>query len=221
MKKLLYVSVNSKPEQLSASKTVARAFINKYLEKNKNYQLEELDLYTSHIPRLKYQYFDGRNAMIKKDAIANLSPKQQEEAHKIGELTDQFVAADMIVFAAPMWSLSFPAPLKEYLDCIVMDGKTISLSKNKVDGLLDDKPRKVVYVQSSGAELNPLTKMILNRGVNYVKDLMHLMGIKKFDDILVDGTGYTELEKNIAVEKAISKIDMKIEFMEKLEKIGV
>ena len=159
--------------------------------------------------------------MIKKDAIANLSPKQQEEAHKIGELTDQFVAADMIVFAAPMWSLSFPAPLKEYLDCIVMDGKTISLSKNKVDGLLADKPRKVVYVQSSGAELNPLTKMILNRGVNYVKDLMHLMGIKKFDDILVDGTGYTELEKNIAVEKAISKIDMKIEFMEKLEKIGV
>ena len=29
MKKLLYISVNSKPEDLSASKTVARKFINK------------------------------------------------------------------------------------------------------------------------------------------------------------------------------------------------
>ena len=32
MKKLLYISVNSKPEELSASKTVARKFINKFLD---------------------------------------------------------------------------------------------------------------------------------------------------------------------------------------------
>ena len=32
MKKLLYISVNSKPEELSASKTVARKFINKFLQ---------------------------------------------------------------------------------------------------------------------------------------------------------------------------------------------
>ena len=37
MKKLLYISVNSKPEDMSACKTVARAFINKFLEKNNIY----------------------------------------------------------------------------------------------------------------------------------------------------------------------------------------
>ena len=45
MKKLLYISVNSKPEDLSASKTVARKFINKFLQKNKDFQVEEIDLY--------------------------------------------------------------------------------------------------------------------------------------------------------------------------------
>ena len=42
MKKLLYISVNSKPEELSASKTVARKFINKveYLEIMKQYLKE-------------------------------------------------------------------------------------------------------------------------------------------------------------------------------------
>ena len=44
MKKLLYISVNSKPEDLSASKTVARKFINRFLEKNKDFQVEEIDL---------------------------------------------------------------------------------------------------------------------------------------------------------------------------------
>ena len=32
MKKLLYITVNSKPEEISASKTVGRAFVNRFIE---------------------------------------------------------------------------------------------------------------------------------------------------------------------------------------------
>lgn len=207
MKKLLYITVNSKPEELSASKTVGRAFVNSFLEKHEDFELEELDLYESHIPRLEYQYFEKRNAMIKKEDIDKLSEKEQEEAHKIVELTEQFIQADMYVIAAPMWSLSFPAPLKEYIDCIVMDGKTIDLSDDKLEGLLNDKPRAMVYIQSSGAKINWMMKMVLNKGLNYVEDIMKAMGIERFEELLVDGTGYTKEEKDQAVEKALDKID--------------
>lgn len=211
MRKLLYITVNSKPEELSASKTVGRAFVNKFLEKHQDFELEELDLYNCHIPRLEYQYFEKRNAMIKKEAIDQLTEKEQQEAHKIVELTDQFKNADMYVIAAPMWSLSFPAPLKEYIDCIVMDGKTIDLSEDKLEGLLDDKPRGMVYVQSSGANINWMLKMVMNKGLSYVESIMKAMGIKRFEELLVDGTGYTEEEKNTAIEKALKKIDFIIE----------
>ena len=207
MKKLLYITVNSKPEDLSASKTVGRKFVNKFLEKHEDFQLEELDLYKSHIPRLEYQYFEKRNAMIKKDDINKLSEKDKNEVHKIVELTEQFMAADMYVIAAPMWSLSFPAPLKEYIDCIIMDGKTIDLSDDKLDGLLDNKPRGMVYIQSSGANINWMSKKFLNRGLNYVEDMMKAIGIKRFEELLVDGTGYTDEEKELAIEKALDKID--------------
>lgn len=207
MKKLLYITVNSKPEKLSASKTVGRAFVNSFLEKHEDFELEELDLYESHIPRLEYQYFEKRNAMIKKEDIDKLSQEEQEEAHKIVELTEQFIQADMYVIAAPMWSLSFPAPLKEYIDCIVMDGKTIDLSDDKLEGLLNDKPRGMVYVQSSGAKINWMMKMVLNKGLNYVEDIMKAIGIERFEELLVDGTGYTKEEKDQAVEKALDKID--------------
>lgn len=63
-KKLLYINVNSKPEDLSSSKTVARKFINKFMEKNKNFEVEEIDLYKEHIPRLEYQYFEKRNSIV-------------------------------------------------------------------------------------------------------------------------------------------------------------
>ncbi len=39
-KKLLYINVNSKPEDLSSSKTVARKFINKFIEKTKILRLK-------------------------------------------------------------------------------------------------------------------------------------------------------------------------------------
>ena len=207
MKKLLYITVNSKPEEMSASKKVVRAFVNRFLELHDDFKLEELDLYNCHIPRLEYQYFEKRNAMINEGDFNKLDKKQQEEVHKIVKLTDQFKEADMYVIAAPMWSLSFPAPLKEYIDCIVMDGKTISIKENKIEGLLNDKKRGMVYIQSSGANIPWLLRMVLNKGLNYVQDIMGSLGIKRFEELLVDGTGFTEEEKNEAIEKAIAKID--------------
>ena len=50
MKKLLYITVNSKPEKLSASKP-SKSLINKFFEKYPNF-IEEVDLYKEHIPRL-------------------------------------------------------------------------------------------------------------------------------------------------------------------------
>ncbi len=213
MKKLLYISVNSKPEELSASKTVARNFINKFLEKNTDFQVEEIDLYKEHIPRLEYQYFEHRNCVIDENDANKLDSKDQKEIQRIRELCDQFISANVYVIAAPMWSLSFPAPLKEYIDCIMQNEKTIKFEGKKIEPLLNDKPRTMVYIQSSGANIPWVLRPIMNKGLNYVEDVIKFMGIKKFDELLVDGTGYTEEEKQEAINKACEKIDDIIDSM--------
>lgn len=207
MKKLLYISVNSKPENLSASKTVARKFINKFLEKNKDFIVEEVDLYKEHIPRLEYQYFEKRNALIKEEDAKKLDDKERKEIEKIRKLCDQFVNANVYVIASPMWSLSFPSPLKEYIDCIVQDGKTIKFVENKPQGTLNDIDRSMVYIQSSGGHIPWMLKPIMNKGLNYIESIMKFIGIKKFDELLVDGTGITEEEKQSAIETAEREIE--------------
>ena len=195
MKKLLYITVNSKPETLSASRTVGRALVNEITSTYPEFEVEELDLYKVHIPRLEYQYFASRNCMVEKEALEKLPPKEQEEVHKIVKLCDQFKEADVVVIATPMWSLSFPAPLKEYMDCIIQVGKTISFEGMMPKGLLDDKPRTVVYVQSSGANIMWMMNPLFNKGLHYIEDMMKFMGIKKFEELLVDGTGETPEEE--------------------------
>ncbi len=211
--RLLYITVNSKPENLSASKTVGRAFVNRFIENYPDFKIEELDLYNEHIPRLEYEYFESRNCIVNEEATSKLPEKEQKEVKRIVELCNQFKEADVYVIAAPMWSLSFPAPLKEYIDCIVQVHRTITFPEKgeKPEGLLNDKSRAVVYIQSSGGNIPWMMRPILDKGLNYIEDIMKFIGINKFERLLVDGTGTTEVDKNTAIEKAKEKIDGIIE----------
>ncbi|MBM6860398.1 NAD(P)H-dependent oxidoreductase [Clostridium saudiense] len=207
-KKLLYISVNSKPEELSSCKTVAREFINRFLDKYPNFEVEEVDLYKDHIPRLEYQYFESRNCIINEQAAKKLPEKEQKEVRRIRELCDQFISADMYVIAAPMWSISFPAPLKEYIDCIVQVNKTVLIEKGKKPkGLLDDKNRAAVYIESSGGNIPWILDAVMDKGENYIASILKIMGIKNVQQLKVDGTGTTEEERMNAINKAKEKID--------------
>ena len=207
MKKLLYIVANSKPEEISSSKTVGRALVNSIMEKYKDFSLEELDLYKEYIPRPKFSYFSSRSTLVNTDALLKLTVQEQNDVQQMSKLCDQFVTASVYVVASPMWSLSFPAVLKDYIDCIIQAEKTITFNNNKPKGLLNDRPRTFIFVQSSGADIPWLMKPILDKGLNYVEDIVKFIGISKFDELLVDGTGTTETEKFEAIEKAKSKID--------------
>ncbi|NLG89264.1 MAG: FMN-dependent NADH-azoreductase [Clostridiaceae bacterium] len=211
MKKLLYIIANSKPEEQSSSRTVSRRLVNAILEKVPDAELDEVNLYEDHIPQLKGCYFEGRSSIVSQEARSKLTPEEQKEIAKIESLCDQFKAADIYVLVAPMWSLSFPAPVKEYLDCVIQAGKTISFKNNKPYGLLDDKERVFIYVQSSGASIPWILKPALSKGLNYVHDIMKFLGIGIFEELLVDGTGTTEEERQNAIKTAVEKIPQLIE----------
>ncbi len=206
-KKLLYINCNSKPEKLSSSKTVARIFIQKFIEKNPDFEVEEVDLYNDHIPRLEYEYFAGRSALVEKEALKQLDDHAQKEIKRINELCQQFIDCRVYVIAAPMWNLSFPPQLKEYFDCVIQDKKTIKFENKKPKGILNDFDRSLVYIQSSGAKVPFYLRPILNKGLNYIKYITKYLGIKKTKEILVDNTGTTEEERKAAVEKAAGQID--------------
>ena len=207
MKKVLYITANSKPEEMSSSKTVGRRLVNTILEKVSGAKLSELDLYKDHIPQLRYEYFEGRNAIINTDARKKLPRKEQKEVKQIISLCDQFVDTDIYVLAAPMWSMSFPSPVKEYFDCVIQGDKTVTFEGKKPHGLLNNKDRIFIYVQASGANIPWLIRPALNKGLNYIHDIVKFMGVNRFEELLVDGTGTTEEERQAAIEKATEKIE--------------
>jgi FMN-dependent NADH-azoreductase len=214
MGKLLYIIANSKPEEISSSRIVSRELVNRILEKHQDLVLEELDLYQEYIPRPKYKYFSSRSTLATGEELLEMTPQEQKDIQEMIMLCKQFVDASVYVVASPMWSLSFPAVLKDYIDCVMQADRTITFQNNKPEGLLNDRPRTFIYVQSSGANIPWILKPVMDKGLNYVEDIIKFTGISKFEELLVDGTGTTDEEKGEAIEKAKNKIDSIIDDME-------
>lgn len=214
MGKLLYIIANSKPEEISSSRIVSRELVNRILEKHPDLELEELDLYQEYIPRPKYKYFSSRSTLASGEELLKLSSQEQKDIQEMIKLCKQFVEASVYVVASPMWSLSFPAVLKDYIDCVMQADHTITFENEKPKGLLDDRARTFIYVQSSGANIPWILKPVMDKGLNYVEDIIKFTGISKFEELLVDGTGTTDEEKGEAIEKAKGKIDSIIDDME-------
>lgn len=207
MKKLLYITASTKPEEMSTSKTVGREFVDRFIEQYSDYQLMELDIYNEYIPEMSYKYFKCRAELVSGQEYEALSQDDKLAVDRINELCDQFLNADVYVIAAPMWSVMFPAKLKTYIDCIILNNKVISVTPDKVKGLLDDKERKMVYIQTSGGVYPKIFSGKINHGVNYIHDIFKFLGISRFDKIMVEGVDMPSIGREAAIEKAFEEMD--------------
>lgn len=205
MKKLLYITANPKPEEESSCRKVSSIFVDEFLKRHLEYDLVELDLYKTHIPVITHKIFPMRNTPADIHS-SDLSKSEKENLKIINQLASQFLECDIYVIAAPMWNLFFPSILKTYIDCIVQCEKLIKVTPSEIRGLLDDIDRKMIYIQSSGGKFSNLFTSKLNYGVHYLHDLFKYLGVKKFETLLIENTGFTPEEELCAIEKAINSI---------------
>ncbi|MGL4346238.1 MAG: NAD(P)H-dependent oxidoreductase, partial [Cellulosilyticaceae bacterium] len=131
MKKLLYITASPSEESKSISKRFGRVLVNKYLETHPDYELEEVELYKTHIPELSPRYLTDEVKLVQGPEYDKLSAEEKKEMAIIDELGNQFLEADTYIIASPMWDLSFPARLKMYIDCICLGGKVIAFGDEK------------------------------------------------------------------------------------------
>jgi FMN-dependent NADH-azoreductase len=204
--KLLYIKCNPKPESQSACLRVGREFVRQYSQRFSGHEVEELNLYEADIPDVDGIVFNGRSGVVSGSDYDGLNYEGQHKVDRINELCDQFLSADRYVIAAPMWSLAFPPKLKSYIDCVVQNGKTIRVTPRRVEGLMTDKPRIAVFIQSCGGSYGNIITSRFNYGAIYLKNLFLFLGMADFIRLPVDGTGMPDIGTDCAISKAVGRI---------------
>ncbi len=206
MQKILIIDATGRSSAESRTKLLSEAVLAK-----RNFEGKEviyLDLYNEDLPKVDNEVLKSR----KSEEYSN------HGAARAFELLTQFEAADEYIFIFPTWNWSVPAILKEYIDLIMVSGRLFTYRGMKIVGLLDQK--KATIINTTGGPVLPnLLATVMNNqsGVNYMQNILKIMGIKNVDKYIIDGTSYRfkNKEKNMnfdpelyqaKVDKVVSKM---------------
>ncbi|NRF92649.1 FMN-dependent NADH-azoreductase [Paenibacillus frigoriresistens] len=203
MATVLHITAHPHDHQTSFSMAVGKAFIDTYREANPNDEVIQLDLYSIQVPHIDADVFSGWGKLRGGQQFSDLSKNEQTKVGRLGEITDQFVAADKYVFVTPMWNFSFPPLMKAYIDAICIAGKTFKYTETGPVGLLPDK--KALHIQASGGVYSEGPAAAMEMGHRYISTIMSFFGITDFQGIFVEGMAQTPDKAPQIKEEAISR----------------
>lgn len=141
--KVLRVLANPKTAENSASLKVEAAFTAALKDKHPEAQILTIDVYKDEIPLLDAKLLPAFFGAPPADAETARRRERQKA------ILDQFLAADLLVIATPMWNFNAPPMLKAFIDTILVAGKTFKYTATGPVGLATGK-KAVLCIASGG-----------------------------------------------------------------------
>ena len=182
MTNVLFVKANSRPAEQAVSVQLYDAFLASYKETHPQDEVVELDLFAENLP---YYDTDKINGMFKLGKGLELTAEEQAAANLVNKYLNQFLAADKVVFAFPLWNFTVPAVLHTYLDYLSQAGKTFSYTAEGPVGLLTNK--KVALLNARGGVYSEGPAAAVEMSVKYVQTILGFWGVQDITTVIVEG----------------------------------
>ncbi|MGX0890119.1 FMN-dependent NADH-azoreductase [Pseudomonas sp. ADAK2 TE3594] len=127
---------------------------------------------------------------------------QQHEAELSAQTLAEFLAADAVVIAAPMYNFTIPTQLKAWIDRIAVAGQTFRYTEAGPEGLCGGK--KVVIVSTSGGL--HVGQPTGTAHEDYLKVLFGFIGITDIEFVRAHGLAYGDEVRTKAMSDAQAHI---------------
>lgn len=180
MTKLLAVKAHPLTKEESRSVRALETFLDAYRTTNPTDEIEILDVYNANIPEIDEELLSGWGALRTGVAFEELNEGQQEKIARFNELTEQFLSADKVVIANPLWNLNVPTRLKAWVDTINVAGKTFQYTAEGPKPLTSGK--KALHIQSNGGFYEGQ-----DFSSRYVETILNFIGVDQVDSIFIEG----------------------------------
>ncbi|WP_199614307.1 FMN-dependent NADH-azoreductase [Paenibacillus alkalitolerans] len=203
MATVLYITAHPGDSTHSYSLAVGEQFVAAYREANPGDEVVHLDLYKLDIPQIDADVFSAWGKLQSGNAFDQLSGSEQAKVGKLGQLVDQFTAADKYVFVNPMWNFSYPPVMKAYIDSICIAGKTFKYTEQGPVGLLTGK--KALHIQASGGVYSQGPMQDIEMGHRHLKSVLAFIGVTSLEAIFAEGMGAAPDQAPAIKAKAIEK----------------
>jgi FMN-dependent NADH-azoreductase len=179
---------SSARQQGSVSRQLTAQFIANWQAANPADQIKVRDLAVDQVPHLDANLLGGWMT-----PAGQQSEAEQAALALSNVLTDELLAADVLVLAAPMYNFAIPSTLKAWLDHVLRAGVTFKYTQTGPQGLLSGKrafvltARGGIYAGSTQDHQEPYLRQALAFVGIHDVNFIHAEGLNLGDDFMEKG----------------------------------
>lgn len=200
MSKVLFVKANDRTAEESATVKLFNSFYDSYKASHPNDEVTVLDLHNVELPYLNATMINGR---FKLANGLEATPEETRLANVANEYLEQFLAADKVVFAFPLWNLTVPAVLHTYIDYLNAAGKTFQYTPEGPVGLITNT--KVALLNARGGFYSEGPMASWEMSLNFVSNILTFFGVKDITKVVLEGHNATPDKAQEIVEEATKR----------------
>lgn len=183
-----------------------KKLLDAFLASAKGAEIEHLDLIETPP---SFMMPDSLSAYgIRNYGGGTLTPELAAAVAPMDKMVEQFIAADLVVFAYPMHNFGMPGIIKTYYDSILQHGKTFQYGANGPEGLMKGKKALTLYTSGGayGKDLASLEYPNWNTLAILSRIQLSFMGFSEIELVKAEGTlnpaeGHKENSINTAIEE--------------------
>ncbi|MCY1409504.1 FMN-dependent NADH-azoreductase [compost metagenome] len=193
MSRVLIIESSAR-QQGSVSRQLTRDFIAQWQAANPADEIKVRDLAVEPVPHLDADLLGGWMKPADQQSDSEKAALQRSNL-----LTEELLAADVLVMAAPMYNFGIPSTLKAWLDHVLRAGVTFKYTETGPQGLLRGKRAIVLTARGGVYAGGPL-----DHQEPYLRQAMAFIGIHDVSFVHAEGLnlGAEFAEKGLAKARA-------------------
>ena len=177
---VLVVKANNRP----ASEAVSSKMYETFMENLEGVNVTTYDVFAEDMPYFGQDLF---NAFGKVESGEEMTDVEQRILAAKQKAMDALSAADLVVFAFPLWNLTIPAKLQTFIDYVYQAGFTFKYDENgQLVSLMTDK--KFIVLSARGGIYSTPEMAPLEMAANYIKNICGgVFGMQLVDEVIIEG----------------------------------
>lgn len=196
---ILVVKANNRP----ASEAVSSKMYETFMENLEGVNVTTYDVFAEDMPYFGQDLF---NAFGKMQSGEELTDVEQRILAAKQKAMDALQAADVVVFAFPLWNLTIPAKLQTFIDYVYAAGFTFKYDENgQLVSLMTDK--KAVILSARGGIYSTPEAAPMEMAASYIKNVVGgVFGMEIVDEVIIEGHAAMPAQAETIVADGLAKV---------------
>jgi len=197
---ILVVKANNRP----ASEAVSSKMYETFMSNLEGVNVTTYDVFEEDMPYLGQELFDAFGKVQSGEEMTDIEQRLLAAKQKA---MDALTAADIVVFAFPLWNLTIPAKLHTFVDYVYQAGYAFKYDENgQAVQLMTDK--KAVILNARGGVYSTPEAAPMEMAANYIKNVFGgVFGMEIVQEVIIEGHASAPAQAEAIIAEGLTRVE--------------